>query len=153
MSNSLFALIPGDACWHYQQKHSSILCLWACAVPKSWQAAGLPVRASLRNEARRTPSPFARWHKDVPLGPKVSASSRRCQLAPPSSQLTSFPPLFPKQRVSDTCNIPVAGVSERNQGQDLSLLTLSVACPLFLWSFYYRSAISSISSAHHSVQL
>lgn len=38
---------------------------------------------------------------------------------------------FPKQRVSDTCNIPAAAVSEGNQKQDLSLLTLSVACPFF----------------------
>lgn len=71
-----------------------------------------------------------------------------------SPSLFSFAPpsLFPKQCVSDTCNIPAAGVSERNQRQDLSLLTLSVACPLFLWSFYYRTAICSINTAHHTVQ-
>ena len=64
--------------------------------------------------------------------------------------LPSFlaPPLpFPKPGVSDTCNIPVAGVSGRNQRQDLSLLTLSMACPLFLWNFYYRTAIGPIRSA------
>lgn len=58
---------------------------------------------------------------------------------------------FPKQHVSDTCNIQVSGVSGGNQRQDLSLLTLSVACPLFLWSFYYRAIISFISAAQHTV--
>lgn len=74
-------------------------------------------------------------HFSLPLSP----------LPPPHS------PLFPKQHVSDTCNIQVAGVSVGNQRQDLSLLTLSVACPLFLWSFYYRTIISFISAAHHAV--
>lgn len=95
---------------------------------------------------------------------KASHSSRKFLLHPhraahvPSifsftSSSPTFLLLFPKQCVSDTCNIPVAGVLERNQRHDLSLLTLSVACPLFLWSFYYRSAICSISAAHHGVQL
>lgn len=70
---------------------------------------------------------------------------------PPPSPPPPHPPHFPKQHVSDTCNIQVADVSVGNQRQDLSLLTLSVACPLFLWSFYYRTIIGFISAAHHTV--
>lgn len=99
-------------------------------------AGSISASQSISQLYNETPLPLTHRDKDVPFNPKVSASSPRCHLAllslPPRTSVTPLPSLFPKQRVSDTCNIPVAGVSERNQRQDLSLLTLSVACPLFL---------------------
>lgn len=56
---------------------------------------------------------------------------------------------FPKHCVSDTCNILVAGVSARDLLLDLSLLTLSTTCPLFLWGFYYKTAIAPLISTRH----
>lgn len=56
---------------------------------------------------------------------------------------------FPKHCVSDTCNILVAGVSARDLLLDLSLLTLSTTCPLFLWGFYYKTAITPLISTRH----
>ncbi len=56
---------------------------------------------------------------------------------------------FPKQCVSDTCNIPVAGVSARDLLLDLSLLTLSATCPLFLWGFYYKTAIAPLINTRY----
>lgn len=71
-----------------------------------------------------------------------------CPLSPfnPSIHLLLF---FPKQCVSDTCNIPVAGVSARDLLLDLSLLTLSATCPLFLWNFYYKTAITPLINTRY----
>lgn len=48
----------------------------------------------------------------------------------------------------------MAGVSGRNQRQDLSLLTLSMTCPPLLWSFYYTAGIStsvSLTCTRHNI--
>ncbi len=70
-----------------------------------------------------------------------------CPLSPFNPSICFF--FFPKQCVSDTCNIPVAGVSARDLLLDLSLLTLSATCPLFLWGFYYKTAIAPLINTRY----
>lgn len=70
-----------------------------------------------------------------------------CPLSPFNPSICFF--FSPKQCVSDTCNIPVADVSARDLLLDLSLLTLSATCPLFLWGFYYKTAIAPLINTRH----